>query len=91
MKINILPSLLQTFSVTSNINIVVKMVDREKHFQIDHVIFVAVSAFNNKVFIHIRYYNGGYPTKYGVCLTRDNWSSQKAVLAYDIGMYIHVL
>ena len=73
--------------MTSNM-IEVKLADRENHFQIYRNIFVVVSAFKNKVFIHIRHYNRGYPTKNGVCLRSDNWSLLKAILTYDIGMYI---
>ena len=73
--------------MTSN-KIEVKLADRENHFQIYRDIFIVVSAFKNKVFIHIRHYNRGYPTKNGVCLRSDNWSLLKAILTYDIGMYI---
>ena len=73
--------------MTSNM-IEVKFADRENHFQNYRNIFVVVSAFKNKVFIHIRHYNKGYPTKNGVCLRSDNWSLLKAILTYDIGMYI---
>ena len=66
----------------------VKLADRENHFQIYRDIVVVVSAFKNKVFIHIRHYNRGYPTKNDVCLRSDNWSLLKAILTYDIGMYI---
>ena len=66
----------------------VKLADRENHFQIYPNIFVVVSAFKNKVFVHIRHYNRGYPTRNGVCFTRDNWSLLKVILAHDIGMYI---
>ena len=72
----------------TSIMIEVKLADRENHFQIYRNIFVVVSAFKNKVFIHIRHYNRGYPTKNGVCLRSDNWSLLKAILTYDIGMYI---
>ena len=75
------------FSMTSN-KIGVKLADRENHFQIYPNIFVVVSAFKNKVFVHIRHYNRGYPTRNGVFLTSDNWSLLKAILAYDIGMYM---
>ena len=57
--------------MTSNM-IEVKLADRENHFQIYRNIFVVVSAFKNKVFIHIRHYNRGYPTENGVCLRSDN-------------------
>ena len=66
----------------------VKLADRENHFQIYPNIFIVVSAFKNKVFVHIRHYNSEYPTRNGVCITSDNWSLLKAILTYDIGMYI---
>ena len=40
----------------------------DKKFEIDTDTFVVVTNFNGHLLVHIRKYNGNYPTKEGVCM-----------------------
>ena len=40
----------------------------DKKFEIDKDTFVVVTNFNGHLLVHIRKYNGDYPTKEGVCM-----------------------
>ena len=44
-------------------------------FPIEAAIFVAISIYNSWAYIHIRRYNGEFPTKDGVAMTGKDWES----------------
>ena len=45
----------------------------DKKFEIDTDTFVVVTNFNGHIFVHIRKYNGDYPTKEGVCMFSNQY------------------
>ena len=45
----------------------------DKKFEIDTDTFVVVTNFNGHLLVHIRKYNGDYPTKEGVCLFYNHY------------------
>ena len=52
----------------------------DKKFEIDTNTFVVASLFNNTTFVHIRKYDGKYPTKEGVCLHPSQWNDLIEIL-----------
>ena len=44
-------------------------------FPIEGPVFAAIGIYNSWAYIHIRRYNGGFPTKDGVVLTAKDWES----------------
>ena len=45
----------------------------DKKFEIDTDTFVVVTNFNGHLLVHIRKYNGDYPTKEGVCMFSNQY------------------
>ena len=45
----------------------------DKKFEIDTDTFVVVTNFNGQLLVHIRKYNGDYPTKEGVCMFSNQY------------------
>ena len=45
----------------------------DKKFEIETDIFVVVPNFNRHILVHIRKYNGNYPTKEGVCMFSNQY------------------
>ena len=45
----------------------------DKKFEIDADTFVVVTNFNGHLLVHIRKYNGDYPTKEGVCMFSNQY------------------
>ena len=45
----------------------------DKKFEIDTDTFVVVTNFNGHLLVHIRQYNGDYPTKEGVCMFSNQY------------------
>ena len=41
---------------------------RDKKYEIDTDTFVVVTNFNRHILVHIRKYNGDFPTKEGICM-----------------------
>ena len=45
----------------------------DKKFEIDKDAFVVVTNFNGHLLVHLRKYNGDYPTKEGVCMFTNQY------------------
>ena len=45
----------------------------DKKFEIDTDTFVVVTNYNGHLLVHIRKYNGDYPTKEGVCMFSNQY------------------
>ena len=45
----------------------------DKKFEIDTDTFIVVTNFNGHLLVHIRKYNGDYPTKEGVCMFSNQY------------------
>ena len=45
----------------------------DKKFEIDTLTFVVVSNFNGHLLVHIRKFNGNFPTKEGVCMFTNQY------------------
>ena len=45
----------------------------ERKFEIDTETFVVVSNFNGHLLVHIRKFNGDFPTKEGVCMFTNKY------------------
>ena len=67
--------------------------DVEIKFDLDENIKAHTSKFNGKIYVHIRSWWKGFPTKKGVCLLKENWRdlSQHLTPTPDMMLGVDVL